>query len=191
VSDATTQDTQPEDVIEQARTEEEAHHTDNVEERLTEEKTLDVEAEIAALKAEVEKNLDGWQRARAEFMNYKKRVEREMQESYQRATLDTIKAILPVIDDFERALENIPEEFKEHPWINGITLIQRKFEKLLEDNQIDIINPVGEPFDPTRHEAISMDETDEVESGHVTATLQKGYACGERILRAALVRVAT
>lgn len=135
-------------------------------------------------------NKDGWQRARAEFANYKKRVERERTELFQRASLDTLKELLPVIDDFDRAFESVPDELADNPWIGGVTMIQRKFENLLEKYEIEPINPAGEPFDPNVHEAVGTDDSDEVESGHVTITLQKGYKAGNQVLRPALVKVA-
>lgn len=150
----------------------------------------ELEEALAAAKAEAQTNMDGWQRARAEFANYKKRTDRELQSARQRASLDTMSSVLPIIDDFERALENLPEDLKGHSWLNGVSLIMKKFEKLLEEHQVDIIDPVGEVFDPRFHEAIGMDDSDEVESGHVTTTLQKGYVSDERVLRPALVRVA-
>lgn len=140
---------------------------------------------------EAQANKDGWQRARAEFANYKKRVERERAEMFQRASLDTLKGLLPVIDDFDRAFDNIPEEITDNPWIGGVSMIQRKFESLLEKYEIVPIDPAGEAFDPNFHEAVGTEDSDDVESGHVTVTLQKGYKAGEQVLRPALVRVAS
>lgn len=149
-------------------------------------------AQLDALKREAQTNLDGWQRARADFTNYKKRVERELGESREKAVLDTLVKLLPIIDDFERAVQNIPEDLKQNPWVSGTALIFKKFEKLLDEYHVTIIDPVGHPFDPHRHEAVGMDDSvDGIASGHVTVTLQKGYLCGERILRPALVRVAS
>ncbi len=69
-------------------------------------------------------------------------------------------------------------------------MIQRKLNKILENYNVTVLDPTGEPFDPNLHEAIGMEDSDDVESGHVTATMQKGYVLGERVLRPALVRVA-
>ena len=132
---------------------------------------------------EAQANKDGWQRTLAEFTNYKKRVERERIELFQRASLDTLKDLLPVIDDFDRAFENIPEELSDNPWIGGVSMIQRKFATVLEKYEIEPIDPVGEVFDPNLHEAIGTDDSDEVESGHVSVTLQKGYKAGNQVLR--------
>lgn len=136
---------------------------------------------------EAKANLDGWQRAQAEFANYKKRETRMR----QRVAQATLKELLPVIDDFDRAFENVPQDISENPWFDGVTMIQRKFEGLLEKFDIETIDPTGEPFDPNFHEAIGADDSDEAESGHVTETLQKGYRAGDFVLRLALVRVAS
>lgn len=146
--------------------------------------------DIETLIMESQKNLEGWQRERAEFQNYKRRTERELSESRSRITLETIIKILPIIDDFERAIENIPDDLKANPWVSGTAMIGRKFHKLLEENDVQIMDPVGEPFDPSKHEAVGMDSDSDMDSGLVTATLQKGYICGDRVLRPALVRVA-
>jgi molecular chaperone GrpE len=140
---------------------------------------------------EAKTNEDGWQRARAEFANYKKRNERERRELFQRATLDTLKSLLPIIDDFDRAFQNVPEAINEDPWIGGVSMIQRKFTTLLEQYEIEAIDPTSSPFDPNLHQAIGAEESDEVESGHVIETLQKGYRAGEQVLRLALVKVAS
>ena len=140
---------------------------------------------------EAKANEDGWQRARAEFANYKKRTERERLELFQRAALDTLTALLPIIDDFDRAFESVPEAISSDPWIGGVTMIQRKFTTLLERYEVEAIDPTGAPFDPTLHQAIGAEDSDEVESGHVIETLQKGYRAGEQVLRLALVKVAS
>lgn len=151
--------------------------------------TVDAAA-LEQLRAQANEYLEGWQRARAEFANYKKRIERDMKESYQNASADVLKDFLPILDDFERALANVPEELQGHPWISGVSMIHRKMNKLLEDYGVTIIEPTGQPFDPNLHEAVGMDDETEAASGTVTATMQKGYLVGERVLRPALVRVA-
>ncbi len=148
--------------------------------------------ELAQALAQAQANLDGWQRARAEFANYKKRVEKEMREAEERGALEAIAHALPIMDDFARALDNIPDDLADHPWVSGTALILKKFDKLLETYAVTVIDPVGQPFNPRLHEAIGMDEASETyPSGTVTATMQKGYVSGERVLRPALVRVAS
>lgn len=152
--------------------------------------TAELEKQLEEFQQQAKANFEGWQRERADFSNYKKRVEREMKEIHQNATSSTLMALLPVLDDFERAMSSLPEDLKGQPWLEGISAIQRKFQKILDDYGIVVIDPVGEVFDPSRHEALGTDSDTDMESGHVTVTLQKGYANGDRILRPALVRVA-
>ncbi len=139
---------------------------------------------------EAQKNKEGWQRTLAEFQNYKRRMEREQKDISQRIALETLAKILPIMDDFERALGSTPSELEGNPWMNGVSLIQGKFRKLLEEHNVTTLDPVGEVFNPNHHQAISMADSDEHKSGHVIETLQKGYISGETLLRPALVRVA-
>ncbi|MBK8137734.1 MAG: nucleotide exchange factor GrpE [Chloroflexi bacterium] len=146
--------------------------------------------EVTVLLARIEEYKDGWQRERADFANYKRRAEREQSEARNRGSHDAIMKMVPIIDDFERALNLIPDDLKGSSWISGIELLVGKFGKLLTDFQVEIHDPTGQPFDPTKHEAIGLEEKEGVPSGHVTSTLQKGYISGDRVLRPALVRVA-
>lgn len=148
-------------------------------------------AEVVRLRQENQTNLDGWQRSRAEFTNYKRRTMQELAEARDRGALDALTKLLPVVDDFERAFTNIPADLQSHPWMNGTSLILKNFQKVLDEFNISIIDPVGQEFDPTMHEAIGMEESTEYASGIVSTTLQKGYKSGEKVLRPALVRVAS
>ncbi len=145
---------------------------------------------LAAAERQAKEYFDGWQRERADFANYKRRMEREIGEVKEDTRMKTLMALLPVIDDFELAISNLPEDLKGQPWLEGVMAIQRKFNRILDEYQIVILDPTGEPFDPSRHEALGMDADSEVESGHVSHTLQKGYAYGDKVLRPARVRVA-
>lgn len=147
--------------------------------------------ELEKLRTESQNNLDGWQRSRAEFSNYKRRTQQQLAESKQSGALEALAKILPIVDDFERALDNIPDEFKENPWSSGTALILKNIQKVLDEYKIEVLDPVGEEFDPMMHEAIGMDDSSEYESGIVTTTLQKGYKSGDKVLRPAMVRVAS
>ncbi len=142
------------------------------------------------LQARAKDYLDGWQRARADFTNYKKRVDSQMQDSYQNASADVLKSLLPIVDDFDRAIVNVPADLAENPWVTGTSMIQRKLAKLLDDFGVKTVDPKGQPFDPNRDEAVGVDDESDAPSGTVTETLVKGYKVGDRILRPAMVRVA-
>ncbi|MGJ3237664.1 MAG: nucleotide exchange factor GrpE [Anaerolineae bacterium] len=151
----------------------------------------DLKATIVRLRGEAEANLDGWQRSRAEFNNYRRRTQQQLSDSKQLGAIEAFTKILPIIDDFERAFDNVPDDLNEHPWVSGTSLILKNIQKVLDEFEIDVINPVGEEFNPNMHEAIGMDADSEYESGIVTTTLQRGYRIGEKVLRPALVRVAS
>jgi molecular chaperone GrpE len=149
-----------------------------------------VEDELARVKSEAAEYLDGWQRARAEFANYKKRIERENEEARQRITSEILLRYLSIMDDLERALENGPNEDDLDEWVSGIELIYQKFEAILEAEGVEPIETEGERFDPNLHEAISYEESEEYEGGSIIAVTQRGYKLGDRIVRPAMVRVA-
>ena len=133
---------------------------------------------------------DGWQRERADYANYRKRNERALSDSRQQAATEIFRRLLPILDDLERAFQNIPQQYNDEPWREGLALILRNADKFLADHEIAILDPVGDEFDPNMHEAIGMEEDSEFASNTVTETLQKGYTLQGRILRPALVRVA-
>jgi molecular chaperone GrpE len=130
---------------------------------------------------------DGWQRSVAEFANYRKRLERESGEVYQNAVANIIKRDLPVLDDLERALAARPAGL---PWADGVELIYRKLQSILEAEGIQPIAAEGQPFDPNFHEAIAQEPSPYHESGTVIAVVRNGYMLGERVIRPAMVRVA-
>jgi len=156
------------------------------------------DAEIEALKKEltaandkVKEYLDGWQRARAEFANYKRRQETDNANLRTYATDALVARILPVLDDFDRATKTLPHGLQGMTWIEGVLLIHRKLQLILESESVKPIEVAPDvPFDPVVHEAISHDEAEGIESGHVIEEIQKGYKRGERVIRPALVRVA-
>ncbi len=162
--------------------------TDGAETAVAAEPTL--EEQLAAAQAEAAQNLDGWMRVQAEFANARKRMDKQRLEIQQRATADMAAKLLPVVDDFERALETVPEAISADGWFEGIQLVYRKMTNILEGMNVKVIEAVGQPFDPNHHEAIMQEASDEHESGTVTRELQKGYMLGDRVIRPSLVYVA-
>ncbi|MEJ2747967.1 MAG: nucleotide exchange factor GrpE [Anaerolineae bacterium] len=156
----------------------------------SEEQPLTLEEQLAAAQAEAAKNLDGWMRAQAEFANARKRMEKQRAETYQNASADVITKLLPVLDDFERALEAVPPDIAGNSWLEGLQLVQRKLLGILDGMNVKVIEAVGQPFDPVYHEAIMQEASDEYESGVVCRELQKGYQLGDRVIRPSLVNVA-
>ena len=136
------------------------------------------------------KNLDGWQRSQAEFSNFRRRVERDQVRMREDAAGRVVKQILPAVDDLSRALKDRPQSGDAADWASGIELIYRKLLNILESEGVSRMDVEGEMFDPNLHEAIAQVESDEHESGQIVEVIQEGYMIGERVLRAALVRVA-
>ena len=155
-----------------------------------EEAELTIEQQLEAAQVESAKNLDGWQRALADLSNARKRFERQTQLSYTNATVEVVSKLLPVMDDFDRALQNVPEDIAENSWFEGLGGVMRKMDRILEGINAERIPSVGETFDPNVHEALSTEPSDEYESGVVSRELQGGYRIGERVIRPALVYVA-
>ncbi len=145
-----------------------------------------VEQALEEAKENAEKYLANWQRAEADFLNYKRRHEQERAELSQFATVNLISALLPVIDDLERALENADDESSVAAWVEGVKLIYRKLRSVLEDRGLEEIEAEGMEFDPNLHEAVMCVEG---EDGIICQELQKGYKLRDRLLRPSMVKV--
>jgi molecular chaperone GrpE len=145
---------------------------------------------LEAFEAKADEYLDGWQRARADFANYKKRINRERQRIRQDAIGEVTKRYLPVLDDLERALKNRPEQGEGAEWAEGIELVYRKMLSILESDGIVPMEAEGDTFNPNLHEAIDQAESEEHESDEIIEVIQKGYMIDDRVLRPAMVRVA-
>jgi molecular chaperone GrpE len=136
--------------------------------------------------AKAVKYLANWQRAQADFVNFKRRTEQEKGDIIRLANAGLIFNLLSVVDDMERALDNIPDKLAGSKWVDGIVLIYRKFMAILEANGISETKALGEQFDPSLHEAVMQVEG---ESDKVIAVVQKGYMLNDRVLRPARVKV--
>lgn len=149
----------------------------------------DTEALAQALAEEKEKAgkyLANWQRAEADFINYRRRSEQEREEISQFARSGLILSLLPVLDDLARAFDAVPSGAAELNWLEGIKLIERKLRATLESQGLSPIEAVGKPFDPRLHEAVRQGEGQE---GVVLEEVQKGYKFGDRVIRPSKVVV--
>ena len=156
--------------------------------RTTEATAPAAEMELEKVKAERDTLLDRLARSQAEFENARKRAAREQQEFRDYASADVIKALLPIFDSFERALQAPAAQSSE--FRNGIELIYKQLQDTLARLGVRPVPAKGEPFDPHVHEAIEMVETTDVPDHQVIEELQRGYKLKERLLRPAMVRVA-
>lgn len=148
----------------------------------------DLRRRLEEAEAQVAEHKDQWLRSVAEFKNYKRRTETERADMIKKAGSSVLLKLLPVVDDFERAADNVPEEIANHPWWSGTHLIGQKLQTLLESEGVTPIEAVGEEFDPNIHEAVMYEEA-EGQDNKVIAELQKGYRLHERVLRPAMVKV--
>jgi len=133
---------------------------------------------------------DQYLRSVAELRNFKKRIEQERGHLSREANAILISQLLPLLDDMERAMDTLPDEKLRHfSWIEGILLIQRRFQAILEQHGLRSIEAAGRPFDPYMHEAILFEEVPAERDQTVLAELQKGYKLYDRVLRPTLVKV--
>ncbi|HEX6306250.1 MAG TPA: nucleotide exchange factor GrpE [Anaerolineales bacterium] len=176
-------------VEEDVQNETELDQLDELGDRVQEDIT-DLKKELEEIRLKSEEYLEGWQRARAEFANFRKRVERDREQTHQVAAGNIMRSFLEVLDDLKRALKNRPQEGEGAVWAGGIELIYRKFLKILESQGVKPMQAEGELFDPNLHEAITHEESPDHESGEIIEVVQTGYLIGDRVLRPALVRVA-
>jgi molecular chaperone GrpE len=148
---------------------------------VTEEETLE------SLTAERDQLIDQLQRSVAEFQNYRRRVDQDRLRMREIASQDVIRAVLPLIDDLQRALASVPQDQRETGFGEGITAIERKFLAILERNGVAPVGRIGDKFDPAFHEAVSTDESGQ--QSHVVEVYQTGFKQGESVLRPAMVKV--
>jgi molecular chaperone GrpE len=145
--------------------------------------------DVALLRQQVADLTEALQRERADAMNLRRRHDEQMARLKNVVKATVVRDLLPVIDNFERALKHVPEDFKDNDYIKGVQGVVKQFEKTLADLGVQRIKTVGEPFDPKWHEAISMDEDSEGATEVVSEELQSGYAIGDEVIRHAMVRV--
>lgn len=146
--------------------------------------------ELDDLKKKADDFSEGWQRERAEFANYRKRIMRDQDMEKQNSKLEILKKYLDISDDLNLAIKNMPEHVKSDTWVNGILLINQKLGNLLNGEGLQPIPTENCAFDPAFHEAISSEEHEGFESGQIIDIVQQGYTIGDRVIRPARVRVA-
>jgi molecular chaperone GrpE len=140
----------------------------------------DLQKALAEEKAKAAEYLAGWQRAQADFINYKRRCEQEKEDTIKYGNAEFIIKILPVLDDFEMAFSHIPSGEHKAGWLKGMQALERKLKTFLEGEGLTEIKALGEPFDPNFHEAVMQTEGDE---GIVIKEFQKGYKLNDRVIR--------
>lgn len=157
-------------------------------------KRSEKKSELDELKAEVEKlqnelgaSKDQYMRTLAEYDNYRKRTQREKEAAYGDAKANTLKLLLPVIDNFDRAAENKTDDLEIYR--KGIEMTLSQFGEILKKLEVESFGAVGEQFDPTIHNAVIKAENPELPENSIAAVFEKGYKVGDRVLRCATVQV--
>lgn len=132
-----------------------------------------------------------WQRIQADFSNFRRRVQQEQEQRGRLLAAQAASLVLPALDSFERAFAALPPTLREFSWIDGVALVHAQLRQALDGLGIQpVAAEPGQPFDPTRHEAIGEIETAEYPSGHIAVLVQRGYEVAGLLLRPALVQVA-
>lgn len=146
--------------------------------------------ELEKLQAQANELTEALKRERADAINIRRRHEEEMTRLRSQLKAGVVSDLLPIIDNFERALKHVPRELEDNDYVKGVQGVVKQFEKTLADIGVERIKTVGEHFDPHLHEAVSMEEG-EGDKEIVSEELQSGYRLGDDILRHAIVRVKT
>jgi len=166
------------------------------EEAATEETAIDeqdieaMRARLQAMERELEEQRNLYLRTLADFQNYRRRQQDEMERGRLRLLESLMEELLPILDNFERALQAAEATRELEPLLEGVRLTERQIKALLARYDIHPIVAVGQPFDPNLHEAIQRIETDEYEDGIIIDEVERGYRIGERVLRPSRVIVA-
>lgn len=130
-------------------------------------------------------------RVHADFDNFKRRTQEERAELFDTARAEMALKLMPVIDNFDRAAEHVPEPIQKDPWYAGIEGIRKQFNELLAELGIERIKSVGEPFDPNRHEAISHEPSGDYDKDIISEEFEAGYALGDAVIRPSKVNVSS
>ncbi len=170
-----------EDELEQTSTEDE-----NQEEAVAEEAPQTSEALAKEVETLKETNI----RLQAEFQNYKRRTEKEKADIYKYANEKIVVELLAVMDNLDRALDSISHNTDDHQNVlNGVEMIKKSFEDLLEKEGVQAIEAVNQPFDPNMHHAVMTEEKEDCDTDTVIEEFQKGYKLGEKVIRPSMVKV--
>jgi len=148
-----------------------------------------LEEQLAMKNNEVKDYVDRLQRSRAEFDNFRKRSIKEKSQMYERGAKEVLDKLLPVVDNFERAMKTATEEHQEDPFVQGIDMIYKQVLTLLDELGVKEIEALNQPFNPDLHHAVQHDTSDDHEESQVVEVYQKGYRYKETVLRYSMVKV--
>lgn len=150
----------------------------------------DYQAKITQLERSIQEHLDGWKRAKADYLNLKRQSEKEKDEIAQFAQAAAVLRFIPIYDNLKRSIRHVPTEQANTDWVKGIAHIQKQFEDILKSLGIEPILTDGQPFDPHLHHAVHKIKQDGAASGTIVEELRSGFKLGDRVLEPAQVTVA-
>lgn len=148
-----------------------------------------MQARVQQLEQEVNSAKDQYLRSVADLKNFKRRTEEERATLIRNATAGLIMKLLPILDDFDLAMQHVSPEVAESPWFNGLQGVQRKLQLVLEGEGVKPIEAQGQPFDPNFHDAVMHEDAGPEQAGKVTADLRKGYTLHDKVIRPSMVKV--
>lgn len=149
----------------------------------------ELNAEVLRAHEQAQETFARYQRLAADFENYKRRTRQDLADRTQYANEELLRKLLPVMDSFKRLIDHAPPDI-DSAWFEGVKLVARQFEATLEAQGLSTIRALGAKFDPSQHEAIAREETDEHEEGTIIEEMQPGYRLHDKVLRPTLVKVA-
>jgi molecular chaperone GrpE len=161
----------------------------NDEENKDQEQQVDPPTELEIAQQQAEEYLNGWKRAKADYINFKKDQEKNQKELIEFANAGMLLDIFPLVDQFKQAMKHLPEGIEESEWLTGIIHIQGNLTKILKGMGVEEIETVGEQFDPEMHDAAEEVESDE-EKGTIVEELTTGFRMNGRVIHPAKVKVA-
>jgi molecular chaperone GrpE len=167
------------------------NQTEEINNKTQPQENLDLEQLLETIKEESAYNLAGWQRAQADYQNLKKESEKARLDSIKLANKGLIENLIPVFDNFALATKHLPVELQDNNWVQGIVYIHKQLQDILIDEGVEIIDPVGEIFNPNIHEAVdSIELEDSSKQNTIIEVLQVGYKLNGSLIRSARVKVA-
>ncbi|MCF8009442.1 MAG: nucleotide exchange factor GrpE [Halanaerobiales bacterium] len=176
---------------EESNTEEKKTDTVKLEEDVTEEileeRIEEIKDKLQDVIEQKDEYLNKLKRMKADFINYRNRVSKDKQQLEFRTKMEIINSLLPIIDNFERALKSVDQESE---FLSGVNLIYKQMIDVLKKEGLEIIKTKGEEFNPAYHEAVMQVESKEYESGYIVEEIQRGYIMDDKVIRPAMVKIA-
>lgn len=160
---------------------------EDITEEIIEERLEEVKKQLTEVTEEKEEYLSKLKRLKADFVNYRNRAKKEKSQIETKTKTEIINSLLPVIDNFERALKSVGEDSE---FLSGVKMIHKQLVEELKKEGLEIIETKGEEFDPAYHEAVMQIESEEYDSGYIVEEIQRGYIMNGKVVRPAMVKVA-